>query len=184
NDVALRCLRSPNVRTRARSCASVPRSVNVRPHTFSAASFSLQASILRQLCSGFHCPSGQCCTWYVRFVCIVFPRCLPRCGGYKSFLATIGPHASTIVNSRAAVLPLSKRGRGARRRPFARAAILPLGVVNGFLTRPKSAAVSCAGLALGAGLPSGRGSRRRKAGRLRSRQLVEVLQPRQARAAP
>src|SRR5215831_2592463 len=32
-------------------------------------------------------------------------------GGYKSFLATIGRYASTIVNSPAVVLPLSNRGR-------------------------------------------------------------------------
>src|SRR5262245_54109565 len=32
-------------------------------------------------------------------------------GGYKSFLATIGRYASTIVDSLAVVLPLSKRGR-------------------------------------------------------------------------
>jgi hypothetical protein len=32
-------------------------------------------------------------------------------GGYKSFLATIGRYASTIVNSPALVLPLSNRGR-------------------------------------------------------------------------
>src|SRR5262245_5167680 len=32
-------------------------------------------------------------------------------GGYKSFLATLGRFASTMVNSLAAVLPLSNRGR-------------------------------------------------------------------------
>jgi multisubunit Na+/H+ antiporter MnhG subunit len=38
-------------------------------------------------------------------------------GGYKSFLATIGRHASTIVNSLAVVLPFSNRGRSARQKP-------------------------------------------------------------------
>src|SRR5262249_10185729 len=59
-----------------------------------------------------------------------------REGGYKSFLATIGRYASTIVNSLAVVLPLSNRGHGARRRPAAHAAIVAPGNVNGSLTRP------------------------------------------------
>src|SRR5215813_8827741 len=61
---------------------------------------------------------------------------VPREGGYKSFLATIGRYTSTIVNSLAVVLPLSYRGRGARRRPAAHAAIVAPGNVNGSLTRP------------------------------------------------
>src|SRR5215510_232595 len=69
----------------------------------------------------------------------LFASCSPdvsREGGYKSFLATIGRYASTIVNSLAVVLPLSNRGRGARRRPAAHAAIVAPGNVNGSLTRP------------------------------------------------
>src|SRR5262245_4146926 len=67
----------------------------------------------------------------------LFASCSPdvsREGGYKSFLATIGRYASTIVNSLAVVLPLSNRGRGARRRPAAHAAIVAPGNVNGSLS--------------------------------------------------
>src|SRR5262245_42814254 len=70
----------------------------------------------------------------------LFASCSPdvsREGGYKSFLATIGRYASTIVNSLAVVLPLSNRGHGARRRPAAHAAIVAPGNVNGSLTRPR-----------------------------------------------
>src|SRR5215831_1907488 len=59
-----------------------------------------------------------------------------REGGYKSFLATIGRHASTIVNSFAVVLPFSKRGRGARQKPVVHRRIVGLAVVNESLTRP------------------------------------------------
>src|SRR5262249_21287748 len=66
----------------------------------------------------------------------LFASCSPdvsREGGYKSFLATIGRYASTIVNSLAVELPLSNRGHGARRRPAAHAAIVAPGNVNGSL---------------------------------------------------
>src|SRR5262249_48226174 len=64
----------------------------------------------------------------------LFASCSPdvsREGGYKSFLATIGRYASTIVNSLAVVLPLSNRGHGARRRPLATPPIVAPGNVNG-----------------------------------------------------
>src|SRR6201982_47460 len=57
-------------------------------------------------------------------------------GGYKSFLATIGHHASTIVNSLAVVLPFSNRGRDARQTPVVHGRIVAPAVVNESLTRP------------------------------------------------
>src|SRR5215468_8329490 len=51
-------------------------------------------------------------------------------GGYKSFLATIGRHASTIVNSLAVVLPFSNRGRSARQKPVVDRRIVAPAVVN------------------------------------------------------
>jgi len=57
-------------------------------------------------------------------------------GGYKSFLATIGRHASTIVNSLAVVLPFSNRGRGARQKPVVHWRIVAPAVINESLTRP------------------------------------------------
>src|SRR5262249_38544637 len=57
-------------------------------------------------------------------------------GGYKSFLATIGHHASTIVNSLAVVLPFSNRGRDARQKPVVHGRIVAPAVVNESLTRP------------------------------------------------
>src|SRR5260221_13852837 len=56
--------------------------------------------------------------------------------GYKSFLATIGHHASTIVNSLAVLLPFSNRGRDARQKPVVRGRIVAPAVVNESLTRP------------------------------------------------
>src|SRR6516164_8429485 len=69
----------------------------------------------------------------------LFASCSPdvSCeGGYKSFLATIGHHASTIVNSLAVVLPFLNRGRDARQKPVVHGRIVAPAVVNESLTRP------------------------------------------------
>src|SRR5215468_11706606 len=66
-------------------------------------------------------------------------------GGYKSFLATIGRHAATIVNSLAVVLPFSNRGRSARQKPVVHRRIVAPAVVNEALTRPESPPIFCAG---------------------------------------
>src|SRR5215831_12590734 len=105
-------------------------------------------------------------------------------GGYKSFLATIGRHASTIVNSLAVVLPFSNRGRSARQKPVVHTRIVAPAVVNEALTRPESPPIFCAGPAPCAFLARRGASCRRKPSRLRPSHRGKVLQSRQAGRGP
>src|SRR5437764_1813090 len=97
------------------------------------------------------------------------PRSFVRRAGYKSFLATIGRHAGTIVTSQAAFALQLCAAR--KERSVGRATLAPA-VVNGSLTPPKSVPPPCPAPAP---LPGACGSHRPHTSRLRPGQLAEIF---------
>src|SRR5262249_18718185 len=100
-------------------------------------------------------------------------------GGYKSFLATIGRYASTILNSPAVVLPLSNRGGGRSTEARCPRRVCRSQECYGLVNAAESPPFPWAGSACAGFAP-----RRRKRGRLRPRHRDKVLQSRQTSSGP